>query len=264
MTDNPIRDDRQASLLVRAMAMQCVRNTALEDIHAGDGPVSRTGDWSDVTVVDAEGRRIPWPQVSHFGDDDMRALMREIVDNLYTFLVPSREPGFMDRIGIWMKSASRADRGELLARSHRRNELHGRATVRRQCLPFCLRAPSRADGGRVLRHAHFPEGPGPPLSRGQAGPGQLDDKAALLETLGADFLSLLDAVTIARSRWHIRRYYPEVIESIGDFPERAPPLNLFPATNSQGELSYEELHRRIGAFRLALYMPSQYLTPRRA
>ncbi len=109
MTDKPIRDGRLASLLVRTMAQQCVRNTALEDIHAGAAPVTRTGDWSDVTVVDAEGRRIPWPEVSHFGDDTMRELMREIVDNLYTFLLLSREPGFLERAAIWMRSASRWD-----------------------------------------------------------------------------------------------------------------------------------------------------------
>ena len=109
MADNPIRDDRMSSLLVRAMAQQCVRNTALEDIHAGAAPVTRTGDWSDVTVVDAEGRRIPWPEVSHFGDDVMRELMREVVDNLYTFLLLAGEPGFLERAAIWMRSASRWD-----------------------------------------------------------------------------------------------------------------------------------------------------------
>lgn len=114
MTDNAIRDDCQTSLLVRMMAQKCVRNTALEDIHAGTGPVTRTGDYSDVTVVDAEGRRIPWPEVSHFGDDDMRALMREIVDKLYTFMLHSREPGFLERVGIWMLSARRWDEPKIV------------------------------------------------------------------------------------------------------------------------------------------------------
>ena len=102
MPDNPIRDSLPrtpirglASLLVRTMALLCVRNTALEDIHAGLAPVTRAGDYSDVTVVDAEGRHIPWPTVSHFGDDAMRELMREIVNKLYTFLLLSREPGFL-------------------------------------------------------------------------------------------------------------------------------------------------------------------------
>ena len=89
--------------------------------------------------------------------------------------------------------------------------------------------------------------------------GSKSGKAALLERLGTDFLSLLDAVTIARSRDHVRRFYPEVTAAIGGFPERAKPENLHPATDNEGELSYDELHDRIGNFRLAVYMPSQYV-----
>jgi len=90
--------------------------------------------------------------------------------------------------------------------------------------------------------------------------GQGPDKTVLLEKLGADFLSLLDAVSFARSRNHVRRFYPEVMKEIGGFPKRAPPQNLHPGTDSRGALSYDELHQRIGDFRLAIYMPSQYLT----
>ena len=89
--------------------------------------------------------------------------------------------------------------------------------------------------------------------------GNKADKAALLERLGADFLTLLDAVTIARSRDHIRRFYPGVTAEIGGFPDRAKPNNLHPPTDSKGELSYDDLHQRIGNFRLSVYMPSQYL-----
>ncbi len=89
--------------------------------------------------------------------------------------------------------------------------------------------------------------------------GRRPDKAALLERLGVDFLSLLDAVSLARSRDHIRRYYPEVETAIGGFPDRAQPLNLYPRTDSKGAFSYDDMHRRIGDFRLAVYMPSQYL-----
>ena len=85
------------------------------------------------------------------------------------------------------------------------------------------------------------------------------DKAALLETLGGDFLALLDAVTIARSREHIRRFYPEVEREIGGFPQRTKPENLHPASDSEGELRYDDLHEKIGKFRLAVYMPSWYL-----
>ena len=84
-------------------------------------------------------------------------------------------------------------------------------------------------------------------------------KESLLADLGADFLALLDAVTIARSRDHIRRYYPQVEKRIGGFPKRAKPKNLHPPTDSQGKLSYDDLHERIGNLRLAVYTPSAYL-----
>ena len=57
------------------------------------------------------------------------------------------------------------------------------------------------------------------------GEGGQRDKAALLETMGSDFLAVLDAVTIARSRQHIRDHYPAVEEQIGGFPQRARPKN---------------------------------------
>ena len=113
MPDNPSPDDQLRSLLIRTMALLCVRNTLLEDIHAGLTPVTRTGDYSDVTVIDADGRRIPWPSVSHFDDDTMRDLMRLVVDRLYSFEVRSQEPHFLERIDLWMKAASRWDEPKL-------------------------------------------------------------------------------------------------------------------------------------------------------
>ena len=89
--------------------------------------------------------------------------------------------------------------------------------------------------------------------------GRKTDKNNLIEKLGADFLALLDAVTIARSRDHVRRFYPKVTEEIGGFPQRAKPQNLHPVTDSEGELSYDDLHQRIGSFGLAVYMPSEYV-----
>ena len=52
-TANP--EHQLTSLLVRTMALLCVRNTMIEDIHAGLVPVTRTGDYSDITVIDADG-----------------------------------------------------------------------------------------------------------------------------------------------------------------------------------------------------------------
>jgi hypothetical protein len=95
------------------MAMLCVRNTHLEAIHAGKVPITRTGDWSDVTVVDAEGNRIPWTEVSHISDDEMKSLMRDIVNRLYTFHLCADDPKLQAEIERWMAVARKWDAPEI-------------------------------------------------------------------------------------------------------------------------------------------------------
>ncbi|WP_062099668.1 hypothetical protein [Caulobacter sp. CCH5-E12] len=75
----------EAERFTLALVETCVRNTQLETLHAGRSPVSASGDFSDVKVVDAEGE-IPWTEISRISDDEMKALMIEIVDRVFTFL----------------------------------------------------------------------------------------------------------------------------------------------------------------------------------
>lgn len=106
-------EKRIAARLAKIMAMLCVRNTHIENIHAGLTPVTHTGDWSDVTVVDANGRRIPWTEVSHITDDDMRELMRQIVNRLYTFHLCADDPKLQAEIEKWMAVAGKWDEPEV-------------------------------------------------------------------------------------------------------------------------------------------------------
>ena len=71
--------------LAKHMALQCVRNTRLEDLHAGITPWSPAGDYSDVVVKTPAGE-IPWPEVSRFNDDEMKALMIDVVNRAYLWL----------------------------------------------------------------------------------------------------------------------------------------------------------------------------------
>lgn len=102
-------EQRVAARLAKIMAMMCVRNSKLEDLHAGPVPATHTGDYSDVFFVDADGRRIPWPDVSRIDDDEMRALMRDIVNRLYTFHLCADEAGLQAEVTRWMTVASRWD-----------------------------------------------------------------------------------------------------------------------------------------------------------
>ena len=85
------------------------------------------------------------------------------------------------------------------------------------------------------------------------------DKSLLLDNLGADFLRLLDGVSISRSRRLVEQFYDTEMARIGQFPERAPPVNAYPPTDIAGQLSYKEFADRISAFRLAVYQPSAYV-----
>ena len=70
-------------------------------LHAGVVPARRTGDYSDVNIIDADGRRIPWPEVSRFDDDAMRDLMRQVVDRLYTFQELAEDPRMLRLMERW-------------------------------------------------------------------------------------------------------------------------------------------------------------------
>ena len=71
--------------LAKAMALECFRNTKLEDFHAGTTPSSEMGDYSDVKVVSPNGE-IPWAKVSRLNDEEMKALMIDVVNRSYAFL----------------------------------------------------------------------------------------------------------------------------------------------------------------------------------
>lgn len=77
--------DRAARRIALALVEQCVRNSRLEDLHAGTTPNSISGDFTDVKVLTPFGE-IPWTQVSKISDTEMKALMIEIVNRVYTFL----------------------------------------------------------------------------------------------------------------------------------------------------------------------------------
>jgi hypothetical protein len=70
----------------KLIAAACVRRGYLEKLHSGISPVTRTGDYSDVKVIDADGREIPWGLVSRINQDEMKTLMTGVVNRIHTFL----------------------------------------------------------------------------------------------------------------------------------------------------------------------------------
>ena len=78
---------RGATSTAKLMSLMCVADSKLGKFGEGRSPVTRTGDYSDVMVVDADGRLIPWQRVARLDAEEMRTTMREIADRLYTYLL---------------------------------------------------------------------------------------------------------------------------------------------------------------------------------
>lgn len=110
MTDEKTaRERRDTERLALAIVETCVRNTGLETLHAGTFPRSAVGDYTDVTVATPYGD-IPWTEVSRISDDEMKALMIEVVDRVFTYLsFPEELAGVRTATGAWDRPRLNAD-----------------------------------------------------------------------------------------------------------------------------------------------------------
>jgi hypothetical protein len=80
----------------------------------------------------------------------------------------------------------------------------------------------------------------------------------LLRSLDFDFFTMLDSVTIARSRKHIEKYYNT--SEIGKFPQRMKPVMLRPRlTDLPSAIDYDEIYDQLMKLNLAVYIPTDFL-----
>lgn len=99
------KERRDLDLMARSLVEVCFRNTKIEDLHAGVFPRSANGDWSDVRVVTPFGE-IAWTDLSRISDAEMREIMAEAVNRVFTYAA------FPEELST-MAGASRWDRAEL-------------------------------------------------------------------------------------------------------------------------------------------------------
>lgn len=81
----------------------------------------------------------------------------------------------------------------------------------------------------------------------------------LIERLDSSFFKLLDELTIARSRKHIKSFY-KAEEEIGKFPERLKPHAIYSAIDLKNRFfTYDELNKIILQYKLSVFNPSAYI-----
>ena len=84
--------------------------------------------------------------------------------------------------------------------------------------------------------------------------------AQLIDMLGFDYFTLLDLLTIARSRKHIEKYYGTA--ETGRFPDRLKPINIKADVDRAGEFrSIREINLEIRRLNLSSYAPLRYVLP---
>jgi hypothetical protein len=91
------REMWEAETLAKALVYRCLRFGYLEELHGGKVPLSKTGDFSDVKVITPD-MDIPWTEVSRFNNDEMKKLIKEIVDNVFTYLLCFGQEGRLPTI----------------------------------------------------------------------------------------------------------------------------------------------------------------------
>ena len=80
----------------------------------------------------------------------------------------------------------------------------------------------------------------------------------LVDSLSYDFFQLLDAVTIARSRSHIIKYYNT--NDVGKFPKRLVPLSRRPKlTDLNTAISFRDIAEQLDQLNLSIYTPSLFI-----
>jgi ERCC4-related helicase len=80
----------------------------------------------------------------------------------------------------------------------------------------------------------------------------------LLERLDSSFFKMLDELTIARSRRHIKSFYR--MESSGKFPERLKPFSIYPNIDIKDRFfTYDRLNKIILKYKLSVFNPSAYV-----
>jgi len=105
-------EQKIAGKFAKTLTAMCVRHTELEDIHAGITPVTKTGDYSDVKIIDADGNEIAWNEASRITNPEMKTLMKKIVNRLYTYFIQGEDPRFQKHVDYYERCAGAWDEPE--------------------------------------------------------------------------------------------------------------------------------------------------------
>lgn len=90
-------DERTLMNLAVSIVANCMTSgSTMKMLNAGKEVASKTGDYSDVTIIDAEGNKSTWAETAKILHKDMDAIKKDVTDHIYTFLTNMGNELYLD------------------------------------------------------------------------------------------------------------------------------------------------------------------------
>lgn len=87
-----------ARRMAKALAFLCLNEHFKQPLHNGKKPLSKTGDYTDVFITDAEGHRIIWCQACRVSAVEKTMMMEDVVSGIYDFLLNMEKDAYSRRL----------------------------------------------------------------------------------------------------------------------------------------------------------------------
>lgn len=65
-------------------------------LTTGKQPASKTGDYSDIAVIDADGNKLAWAEIAKISEKEMEAIKQDVANRIYTFLANMGNELYLD------------------------------------------------------------------------------------------------------------------------------------------------------------------------
>lgn len=87
-----------AKKMAKALAFLCLNKHFKLPLHNGCSPVSKTGDYSDVFITDAEGRQMIWCQACRVSYQEREMMVKDVANGIYDFLLNIETDSYTRRL----------------------------------------------------------------------------------------------------------------------------------------------------------------------
>lgn len=87
-----------AKKMAKALAFLCLNEHFKLPLHNGDNPVSKTGDYTDVFITDAEGNQMIWCQTCRVSYHEREMMVEDVANGIYDFLLNIETDSYARRL----------------------------------------------------------------------------------------------------------------------------------------------------------------------